>query len=416
MRRRRSIRRRNQAMGVVFILLLGALGWLTIAVYNKDFVSTDMVTLRADRAGTQLRLNADVKVRGMVVGAVREIRTDGDGVAVELALDPDKAELLPANVTARLLPKTLFGQRYVSLVLPETPEGILDEGDTIRQDTSERAIEIEKALRDLLPVLQAVQPQKLASTLGAVSQALEGRGDQLGETLSLLDDYLAEINPELPKIKEDITKFADTLEVYEEAAPDIVDALAGLTTTSKTLVEQRDQLGKLFATLTTTSDDLDRFLRGNRETLIGLANNSRPTLELLARYSPEFPCLTQAVMALKPDLEKAFGVGTNEPGLHVKLDVKESRGAYRPGADRPRYTAGGGPRCYPGGLAAGATAAVATPASYTEDGLGLPNSPQENAFVGELVAAADGGDPAAVGGFGSLLVGPLLRGAEVELS
>lgn len=414
MRRRRSIRRRNQAMGVVFIVLLGALGWLTVAIYNKDFVSTVGVTLRADRAGSQLRLNADVKVRGMVVGSVREIRTRGDGVAVELELDPEKAELLPGNVTARLLPKTLFGQRYVSLVLPEIPDGSLRDGRTIVQDTSERAIEIEKALRDLLPVLQAVQPQKLASTLGAVSQALEGRGDQLGETLSLLDDYLAEINPELPKIKQDITKFADTLKVYEDAAPDIVDALDGLTTTSKTLVEQRDQLGKLFATLTTTANDLDRFLRGNRDTLIGLANNSRPTLELLARYSPEFPCLTKAVVGLKPDLEKAFGVGTSEPGLHVKLQVKPDRGAYRPGADTPRYTKGGGPRCYGAGLSAGSTAAI--PASYTEDGLGLPNSPEENAFVGELVAAADGVAPADVGGFGGLLVGPLLRGAEVELS
>ncbi|MGW5055361.1 MCE family protein [Actinokineospora sp. NPDC004072] len=414
MRRRRSTRRRNQALGVVFIVLLGALGWLTVAIYDRAFTATDAVTLRADRAGTQLRPNADVKVRGMVVGSVRAIRTDGDGVAVELALDPDHTDLLPANVTARLLPKTLFGQRYVSLVLPEDPEGVLDGGATIHQDTSERAIEIEKALRDLLPVLQAVQPQKLASTLGAVSQALEGRGARLGETLSLLDDYLAGINPQLPGIRADITKLADTLAVYQEAAPDIVDALTGLTTTSATLVEQRDQLSALFSTLTTAAGDLDRFLRGNRKTLIGLVGASRPTLELLAEYAPEFPCLAQAAVALKPDLEKAFGVGTNEAGLHVKLHVKESRGAYKPGADRPRYTAGGGPRCYPGGLAAGATAAV--PAAYTEDGLGLPNSPQENAFVGELVAAAAGAPPAEVGGFGSLLVGPLLRGAEVELS
>ncbi|MFC7614718.1 hypothetical protein ACFQV2_15485 [Actinokineospora soli] len=75
MRRRRSVRRRNQALGVVFILLLGALGWLTVAIYNKDFASTVPVTLRADRAGSQLRLNADVKVRGMVVGSVRGIET-----------------------------------------------------------------------------------------------------------------------------------------------------------------------------------------------------------------------------------------------------------------------------------------------------------------------------------------------------
>ncbi|MBM7773525.1 phospholipid/cholesterol/gamma-HCH transport system substrate-binding protein [Actinokineospora baliensis] len=397
-------RLRDQALGLVFLLLLGALGWLAVAVYAKEFTSAAVVTLRADRVGNQLRVNADVKVRGVIVGSVRAVSTTGDGVSVELAIDPDRLGQLPSNSTARLLPKTLFGQRYVSLVLPDEPARPLADGDVIRQDTTTRAIEVEKALRDLMPVLQAVAPHKLSSTLGALSQALEGRGKSLGETLVGLNSYLDQLNPSLPKIQADITALADTFAVYETAGPDIVDALAGLTVTTKTFAEQKDNVAALFDTMTDTAADLEGFVTANRATLIGLSAASRPTLELLARYSPEFPCLTQAAVALRPRVDTVLGKGTNEPGLHVKLTVKPGRGAYQPGRDKPAFTATGGPRCYPAGLSQGSV----IPA--------VANSPQEGRFIAELLAPVEGVTPAEMGDWGGLLVGPLLRGAEVELS
>ncbi|OLR92098.1 MCE family protein [Actinokineospora bangkokensis] len=420
-----STRLRKQTMGLVFIVIIGLLMWLAIAIYDKQFVSSTRVTLQADRVGNQLKENADVKVRGVVVGTVRGVDTDGDGVSVTLALDPDKLRMLPSNVTARLLPKTLFGQRYVALQLPEDADRPLREGDTIKQDTSVESVELEKALRDLLPVLQAVQPQKLNSTLGALSQALEGRGKSLGETLVLLNSYLDQLNPKMPEIQNDITKFADTLGVYEKAAPDIIDALDGLTTTTKTIAEQKDQVAALFSSLTTASDNLANFVGGNRKTIIDLSENSRPTLELLARYSPEYPCLAQAVVNLKPRVEKALGVGTNEPGMHVNLVVKESRGAYVPGRDRPTFGAGGGPRCYTGGLAGGATPAVATDQGQTTAGtdgtgsadLGEVNSVAESQFINHLIApTTDDLTAADLPDWSSVLVGPILRGAEVNLS
>ena len=42
-----------------------------------------------------------------------------DGATIELAIDPDHLDEIPADVSARLLPKTLFGERFVSLVPPE---------------------------------------------------------------------------------------------------------------------------------------------------------------------------------------------------------------------------------------------------------------------------------------------------------
>ncbi|SDI79448.1 phospholipid/cholesterol/gamma-HCH transport system substrate-binding protein [Actinokineospora alba] len=402
----RKARLRNQGLGLVFIILILASGWLTVAIYQHQFSSDVPVRLRADRVGNQLKVNADVKVRGMTVGTVRTIEVVNGGVDVGLSMDPDKLKQLPRNVTARLLPKTLFGQRYVSLIIPESADSTrLAEGDTIDQDTSGKAIEVEKALRDLMPVLQAVQPQKLASTLGAISQALDGRGKPLGETMVKLNGYLAAINPQMPQIETDLVKLAETLETYQDAGPAIVDALSEMSATAKTIADNRQNITDMVTTVTDASGHLAGFLKSNGDNLIGLSAASRPSLELLARYSPSFPCLFQAVNALKPDVDKALGVGTNQPGLHVTITVKPSRGPYLPGRDTPRYTAGGGPRCYQSGGAQGMT----VPSSVG------PNSPAESRFVGELLGAAWGVAPEEVPDWSGLLVGPLLRGAEVTL-
>ena len=54
----------------------------------------------------------------MIVGEVRSVSSDGRKATIDLALQPRTVGLIPANVSARLLPKTLFGEKFVDLVLP----------------------------------------------------------------------------------------------------------------------------------------------------------------------------------------------------------------------------------------------------------------------------------------------------------
>ncbi|HWH29088.1 MAG TPA: MlaD family protein, partial [Mycobacteriales bacterium] len=58
--------------GLAFLAVLVSLVATSIALYTKAFTDTVTVTLRADRVGNQLTEGADVKVRGLVVGEVRE--------------------------------------------------------------------------------------------------------------------------------------------------------------------------------------------------------------------------------------------------------------------------------------------------------------------------------------------------------
>ncbi|MFG2677623.1 MCE family protein [Streptomyces sp. NPDC048392] len=408
---------RHRLAGVVFVLVPALLIWLAVAVYDKEFTESDPVVVETGSVGNQMHPGAEVKLRGVVVGEVRAIDATGGGARITLAMKPGALDDVPADVRAQMLPTTLFGERFVALVPPENPSAEpLAAGAVVPQDRSANAIELQQVLDDVLPMLTAVQPQKLSSTLSAVSQALEGRGERLGETLSLLDEHLAEFNPSLPALNRDLRELVKVSHVYADAAPDIITALTDFTTTSGTLAEQEAGLAATLGATTRTAEDTTAFLRKNEDNIIRLGATSRPTLELLAEYSSAFPCTLRTLAEFVPAMDKALGKGTDRPGIHVDVTTVTSRGAYRPGRDTPAYDSGGGPRCpsvpYVGPLPR-PTARAATDAA--DQDLGPANSPSENDLVNELLAPAAGESPGDLPDWSSLLVGPVYRGTEVTL-
>lgn len=432
---------RYQIYGMIFLVIVAMFVVLSIAFYRKTFVPVVPVTLETDHVGNQLRAGADVKIRGVIVGDVRGIRPNGDHAILDLALDPDLIGQIPGNVSARLLPKTLFGERYVALQGPEQPTGELREGAVIGQDRTSSAIEIEQVLDNLMPVLQAVQPEKLSATLNAMATALSGQGEEFGNTLVQLGDYLGKLEPSLPDLQANIQRLATVADTYAQAGPELLTALKDLTVTTQTVVEQRGQLQDLYATLTNASIDLSNFLAANKDNIINLVSTSESTLAVLAKYAPEYPCLLKQLVDAIPSADAAFGKGTDKPNVtRVTIEITASRGKYLPGVDTPRYDDKRGPRCYP----------VAHPPAvfpqYAEgepldDGSSKPppprndrpqdfpntlpqaaasqpriaNSPAEQELIAMLVAPGLGVDPAQVPAWSSLLVGPLFRGTEVTV-
>src|SRR3954454_9691854 len=98
--------------GAAFIALVILFVWFTYAVFTKKFSSYDEVTLESAKIGLSLPARADVKIRGVLVGEVLDVDTDGDKAELTLGLYPDHTSTIPSNVTAQILPKTLVGEKY----------------------------------------------------------------------------------------------------------------------------------------------------------------------------------------------------------------------------------------------------------------------------------------------------------------
>ena len=420
---------RLRLSGVAFIVVIALLVALTIALYQKAFTPVVKVTLESDRIGNQLSAPADVKLRGLIVGEVRSVSSKGNGATIGLALDPTKVKLIPKNIEARLVPKTLFGEKFVDLVLPASPSADhLRAGDVISQDQSKTAIETERVLDDMLPLLQSLKPAELSLALNALSSSLRGRGNRLGGNFVRVDAYFKQFNPELPALQEDFKGLADVTQSYAAAAPDLLRLVDNAAAASRNLVDQKQELATFLSSTSTFSDTFTRFLDANQDRLITLASASRPALGVYARYAPEYPCLLKGLTTWQPRVENSFG--GLQPGLHITLEVTRDNGAYTPGQE-PKYLDDRGPQCYglphpqvpapdinfrdgykdgqPGTTQA-ASATAANPALYPNGAVA------QRQLLDSVVAPVLGVPYDGVPDIAELLFGPMARGATVGLA
>src|SRR3954465_15584678 len=264
--------------GIGLLATAAAIVTLCLLAFEQAFTPFDYVTVHVARAGLQLLPGSDVKTRGVIVGSVDSITSDGNGATLRLRLNPAKARELPTNVTVRMLPKTLFGEKYVDLVLPAQPAPThLRSGAVIAVDQTRTTLEIDQALDDLLPLLRTVPPVQLNHTLTALATALSGRGNELGQTIEQLDGYLHSFNPQLPQLAHDMTALDGVSHTYATAAQPLLRILGNLTVTSNTVISQRQQLSAFL-------DDVTAAASFGRPSPAGPALPTRP-----ATYGPAMP-------------------------------------------------------------------------------------------------------------------------------
>lgn len=425
---------RRRLLGALLLAIVASLVALSIAIYNQVFTDAVVVKLETDHIGNQLLTHSDVKERGVLVGEVRSISSRGDGATITLALNPGKAKQIENYYVAQLLPKTLFGERYVALIVPPggarpaycvrgQPPGPIKAGQTICQDNSKRYAELQNVLADLMPLLQALKPAELNATLNALAGALRGRGREIGRDITQAASYLRAINPQVPWLVEDVDRLGKVAAEYDHSAPALLDTLANLQTTSRTVVQRQAALDDLLGVATSTSDVLTTFLNVNASRLITVTTTSNEILALLKEYAPEYGCLLGALAALEPRLDDAFRNGR----LHVTLEMIKQRGKYVPG-DEPKLVTGIGPQCWgmphpaipfqppeniPDGAPAVGGPGTGAMASPIRDAYG-PGSAAETHLIDTLIAGEYGTSPNKVPAIATVLAAPLLRGSQVR--
>ena len=312
-----------KVLGAAFLALMLFFLWITWAFFTKAFVNYDAVTLKTDTTGVNLPQNADIKLRGMIVGEVRKVEPDGDGVKLLLAINPKFIKDIPKGVTAQLIPKTLFGEKYVALIPPAHDDGeSLQAGDTITK--ADVPIEVETLLNDLYPLLDAVDPANLSYTLSAVSTALEGRGKQLGDTLVQANSYLKKTNPDIPQLIDDLTKLGTVSDSYAAAMPDLGRLLRNTVVTGNTVVAKKSQLTAFFDEGTALANTLTTFTKDNGDNIKALNKLSRPILQTVGEYSTTFPCFLASMHTIIPRLDSAYRNGM----LHINIELIAQPDAY----------------------------------------------------------------------------------------
>ena len=285
--------------GVAWVLALVLLVALSIATYNKAFDGHVTVSVDAPRTGLQLNVGGDVRMNGAIVGRISHVEATDDGARVELQLQGDKADRIPRTATATILPTTLFGQKYVELRSSADPdEGHVEDGTRLEAAQDSASVELTEVLDDLQPLLTAVRPAELATLLHETAAGLDGQGATLAQLIDQGGRYLGELNQEKPQLVRDLRLLDEVTSQYSRNVPAFLGVLDQSTTTLVTITRGAS-LARALQEVSDAADAGTALMAASRRNAAQAAALSRPTLELLAEYSPEFPCVITGFLGVR---------------------------------------------------------------------------------------------------------------------
>jgi ABC-type transporter Mla subunit MlaD len=188
-------------------------------------------------------------------------------------------------------------------------------------------------------VLKAIDPIKLNQTLAAISGALNGRGEKLGQTVSDFDSLLKKLNPSLDNISRDFEVAPVALNAYGEMAPDLVDILDNTSKVSNTLIDEQNNLDVFLMSAIGLADTGNDVIGTNRQALTDDLRMLLPTTALTSQYQENLRCGIQGLIPFihTPPFDRA--------GVSVLTNFTFGVERYRYPQDLPKVAAKSGPSC-----------------------------------------------------------------------
>jgi phospholipid/cholesterol/gamma-HCH transport system substrate-binding protein len=336
--------------GLILALITVTVVVLAYMQFRGDFLNREQLTMISSRAGLSMDPGAKVTYNGVEIGRVGKVQAvsvgDQPQAKITLDVDPKYFKFIPQNVTADITATTVFGNKYISFTSPKnpTPQRITPK-DII--DVSSVTTEFNTLFETVVEVAQQVDPVKLNQTLSATAEALSGLGDRFGQSIVHGNEILADVNPQMPQIRQDNRLLADLGDVYANAAPDLFDGLKNAVTTARTLNEQQGNIDQaLMAAVGFGNTGGDIFERSAPYLVRGTADLV-PTSQLLDTYSPELFCMIRNYHDVEPKASAALGGN----GYSLRTTSELMLGAGNPYVypdNVPRVNARGGPEGRPG--------------------------------------------------------------------
>ncbi len=282
-------------VGVVGALFAAYSGWTAMS-YLGMVGGGARLTAYLPTSGDALGPASPVKYHGLVVGRVIRVQGDAEQSRAEVVVKPEHAAQIPSNVTARVLPSTIFGSEYVDLVEPARPSAQrLPEVRAVRADRSDETLRIMDAIAAGERILRAVDPSQLDATVSALAEMLDGNGDDIGGFVSRASAYLGAMLEHSETFYADLRLLGNVLQSGADAEPHLAGALRNSHSTLRLVVTQRRAIDSLISGSTGLSTEATTFLEGSGDDLIGAIRAGEPTVHIYRGRTGRLAELLQAV-------------------------------------------------------------------------------------------------------------------------
>jgi phospholipid/cholesterol/gamma-HCH transport system substrate-binding protein len=335
--------------GLVLLLVFAVVVALVWTQFRGGFSDPERLTLLSSRSGLSMDPGSKVTYNGVEIGRVvgiDPVNTDGTpSAAIKLDVNRKFVPLIPENVVAEIKASTVFGNKYIAFSTPPDPSKA-----RVTKDTKIKAqgvtTEFNTLFETVVSVTKQVDPVKLNQTLTATAQALDGLGNRFGQSIENGNAILADVNPLMPRIRQDNQRLADLAEVYSNAAPDLFDSLEHAVTTARTLNDQRGNLDQALMSSVGFGNTGGEVFERSGPYLVRGAADLVTTSALLDEYSPSLFCTIRNLHDAEPKI--ASSLGGNGYSLRTHSEVLGAPNPYVYPDNLPRVNAHGGPEGRPG--------------------------------------------------------------------
>ena len=234
------------------------------------FQSTEPLHITAYfTAAVGVYAGSDVRVLGVRVGTVDEVRPAGTQVQVKLTVDVP----VPNRVKAVIMAPSLVSDRFVQLAPAYTSGPQLAQDATIREDSTATPVELDQLYGSLNQLATALGPNG-ANADGALSDlvktgasVLDGNGTKLNDMIKQLGraaGTLSGSKDDFTGTVDSLQKFTSTLAASDDQVRDVTDRLSSVSTF---LAADRDDLGAALSALATALAKVKQFIQDNRNRL-----------------------------------------------------------------------------------------------------------------------------------------------------
>jgi phospholipid/cholesterol/gamma-HCH transport system substrate-binding protein len=231
---------------------IGAFGLLVGFIVLLSVVSFGVKSYTAILPQTAgLRTGEDVQVAGVPVGQVTGIELAGD--TVKVTFNADKDIHLGPETRAEVKVATLLGTHYLQL----RPEGSGDlPDDTIPLAQTAVPYNLQDVLEGGAKRLQALDADKLAQALTAMSQTLKGSGSDLGPALTGVSRLSTMIATRSGQTKELLASARKVSEELDSSSQDILGLMQQTNLVVSEVTARRQAIHQLLIESTKLSNNI----------------------------------------------------------------------------------------------------------------------------------------------------------------
>ncbi len=239
------------------------------------------ITVLMDQVGS-LPVNAEVMVNDITVGTVTAIRFDHWHARLTISLP--RQVRLPANATATIGQKSLFGAEYVALAPPADARaaGQLRGGDVIPLSRTTTYPSTEDVLAALSTVLNGGGLNQLSTITTELNNALRGHQQQARDLLLNLSTLVGSLNVQRVAIVhslQGLDALSSQLRARDKTLARAIDSIpAGLAVLNR----NEQNLTTALAAVSNLSTVAGRVISETRQNLLSNLHDLRPALRRLA--------------------------------------------------------------------------------------------------------------------------------------